>query len=209
MKVAGILLAGGLSRRMGGGDKALKELGGRPILARVIDKVRPQVAALALNANGDPARFAVYGLPVVPDSVDGFPGPLAGILAGLDWAAEHAPQCSHVASFATDAPFLPDDLVDCLLETLRREPVDLVCGASHGRPHPVFGLWPVRLRADLRHAIVEEGIRKVDVWTDRYRLAEVDFPADPIDPFFNANSPEDLAEAERVLAGEKAHGVTR
>ena len=207
MKVAGILLAGGLSRRMGGGDKALKTLGGKPILDRVIERVRPQVTALALNANGDPARFAHYGLPVVPDSVAGFPGPLAGILAGLDWAAEHAKACSHVASFATDAPFLPRDLVDCLVETLRREPVDLVCAASHGRPHPVFGLWPVRLREDLRRAITVEGVRKVDAWTDRFRLTEVDFPGDPIDPFFNANAPEDLAEAERVLALEAEHGA--
>ena len=205
MKVAGILLAGGLSRRMGGGDKALKALGGRPILARVIERVQPQVAALALNANGDPARFAEYGLPVVPDSVEGFAGPLAGILAGLDWAAREARACSHVASFATDAPFLPRDLVECMVETLRREPVDLVCAASHGRQHPVIGLWPVRLRDELRRALVEEGVRKVDVWTARYRLAEVDFPADPVDPFFNANTPEDLAHAERVL--EASHGT--
>jgi molybdopterin-guanine dinucleotide biosynthesis protein A len=189
---------------MGGGDKSLRTLGGTSILARVIERARPQVTALALNANGDPARFAEFGLPVVPDSVEGFPGPLAGILAGLDWAAENARQCSHVASFATDAPFLPRDLVDCLVETLRREPVDLVCAASHGRPHPVFGLWPVRLREDLRRAVAVEGIRKVDAWTNRFRLAEVDFPGDPIDPFFNANSPEDLERAERVLALESA-----
>jgi molybdopterin-guanine dinucleotide biosynthesis protein A len=205
VKVAGILLAGGLSRRMGGGDKTLRALGGQPILARVIERVRPQVTVLALNANGDPARFAEYALPVVPDSVEGFPGPLAGILAGLDWAAREAPACSHVASFATDAPFLPRDLVECMVETLRREPVDLVCAASHGRPHPVIGLWPVRLREELRHAVVDEGIRKVDVWTARYRLAEVDFPADPVDPFFNANTPEDIEKAERVL--EASHGA--
>jgi molybdopterin-guanine dinucleotide biosynthesis protein A len=204
MKVAGVLLAGGLSRRMGGGDKSLKELGGRTILSRVVERVQPQVEALALNANGDPARFAGFGLPVVPDSIDGYAGPLAGILAGLDWAAEHARQCSHVASFATDAPFLPLDLVDCMVETLRREPVDFVCAASHGRPHPVIGLWPVRRREELRKAVVEEGVRKVDDWTSRYRIAEVDFPADPIDPFFNANSPEDLVEAERVLAIHRA-----
>jgi molybdopterin-guanine dinucleotide biosynthesis protein A len=199
LKVAGILLAGGLSRRMGGGDKALKELGGQTILARIIARVRPQVTALALNANGDPARFAEFALPVVPDSVAGFPGPLAGILAGLDWAAAALPQCSHVASFATDAPFLPTDLVECLVEALRREPVDLICASSNGRPHPVFGLWPVRLRGELREAVEREGIRKVDQWTERYRLAYAEFPAEPLDPFFNANAPADLAEAARLL----------
>jgi molybdopterin-guanine dinucleotide biosynthesis protein A len=200
VKVAGILLAGGLSRRMGGGDKALRQIAGESILARVVSRVRPQVEALALNANGDPQRFVAFGLPVVPDSVPGFPGPLAGVLAGLDWAAEAAPRCSHVASFATDAPFLPVDFVDCLVEALRREPVDLVCAWSGGRPHPVFGLWPVRLRDQLRDALAREGVRKVDVWTERYRLAYAEFPAEPLDPFFNANAPEDLAEAERLLA---------
>src|SRR5689334_19560570 len=161
MKVAGVLLAGGLSRRMGGGDKSLRQVGGQPILARVIERAKPQVEALVLNANGDAERFTEFGLPVVPDSVEGFAGPLAGILAGLDWAAANAPRCSHVASFATDAPFLPLDLVESLCQGLKREPADLACAGSGGRAHPVFGLWPVRLRETLRRAIVEEGVRKV------------------------------------------------
>lgn len=198
-ETAGVLLAGGLARRMGGGDKGLRDLGGRPILDRILERVRPQVGPLVLNANGDPKRFAPYGLPVVADPVDGFAGPLAGVLAGLEWAAEHAPGCRFVASFACDAPFLPIDLVDRLGEAVAAG-ADIACAASDGRSHPVFGLWPVTLRADLRRALVEEGIRKVDVWTARYRIAEVEFPTRPVDPFFNANRPEDLAEAERLLA---------
>ena len=198
--VAGVLLAGGLSRRMGGGDKALAELGGTTLLQRVIDKARPQVAALALNANGDPARFAEYRLPVIADVVEGFAGPLAGVLTGLEWAVANAPGCPWVASFATDAPFLPGDLVARLLAAVARDSADLACAASGGRPHPVFGLWPVRLADDLRRAMVDEGVRKVDVWTARYCLAVADFASDPVDPFFNANRPEDLAQAEALLA---------
>jgi len=197
--VAGVLLAGGLSRRMGGGDKALLELGGETILARVIDRVRPQVSTLALNANGDPARFAAFGLPVVADVVEGFVGPLAGVLTGLEWAAQQAPDCAWVASFATDAPFLPDDLVAGLIAAVARDDADMACAASGGRHHPVFGLWPVRLAAELRHALVDEEVRKVDVWTARYRLAVAEFACQPVDPFFNANRPDDLKDAEALL----------
>jgi molybdopterin-guanine dinucleotide biosynthesis protein A len=196
----GLLLAGGQSRRMGGGDKALRLLGGQTLLDHVIARVGPQVAALVLNANGDPARFARFGLPVVADSIADFAGPLAGILAGLDWAAEHRPDCAMVASVATDAPFLPTDLVARLAAGLRAADAELACAASGGQPHPVIGLWPVRLREALRHALVDEGVRKVDVWTGRYRLATVEFPAEPIDPFFNANRPEDLDRAAALLA---------
>lgn len=202
MKIAGVLLAGGLSQRMGGGDKCLRLLGGRPILARVIERVRPQVVALVLNANGDPARFGAFGLPVVADGIAGFAGPLAGVLAGLDWAATNAPDVTHVASFATDAPFLPRNLVAALREEMRAGHYDLACACSGGRSHPVFGLWPVALRGDLRQAL-EDGVRKVVEWTGRYRLVEVEFPAAPVDPFFNANRPEDLAEAERLAAEER------
>lgn len=196
----GIILAGGLSRRMGGGDKCLRPLGGKPILAHIIERARPQVSGLALNANGDPARFAGFGLPVVADSVEGFAGPLAGILAGLDWAAAQAPQCRYMASFASDAPFLPLDLVVRLMAAVEAEGADLACAASGGQAHPVFGLWRVDLRDALRRALVEEQIHKVDRWTSRYKLVEVDFAAQPLDPFFNANRPEDLVEAERLLA---------
>ena len=200
MRIAGVVLAGGLARRMGGGDKGLRLVGGRPILAWVIERARPQVVALALNANGDPARLSRFGLPIVPDGLPGFPGPLAGVLAGLDWAAESIADATHIASFATDAPFLPLDLV-ARLATALETGADLACAASGGRDHPVFGLWPVALRHELRRAMVEDGVRKVDLWTGRYRLARVEFPSAPVDPFFNANEPDDLAAAERLAHG--------
>jgi molybdopterin-guanine dinucleotide biosynthesis protein A len=184
---------------MGGGDKALHLLGGIPLLDRVIERLQPQVDALVLNANGDPARFARFGLPVVSDSVPGFAGPLAGVVAGLDWAASHRPDCPYIASVATDAPFLPADLVARLAAELEAAHADLACAASGGRAHPVFGLWPVRLREDLRRAVVEEGIRKVDLWTARHRLVTVSFVDQPVDPFFNANRPEDLDAAAAQL----------
>jgi molybdopterin-guanine dinucleotide biosynthesis protein A len=166
----------------------------------VIERLRPQVDTLVLNANGDPGRFATFGLPVVPDSVPDFAGPLAGVLAGLDWSAAHRPDCSFVVSVATDAPFLPTDLAARFIDAVERDAGDLACAASGGRSHPVFGLWPVQLRNDLRRAVVEEGIRKVDEWTARHRLVTVSFAIDPIDPFFNANRPDDFATAEALLA---------
>ena len=200
MKVVGLLLAGGQSRRMGGGDKALRPLGGIPLIDRVIERLRPQVNALVLNVNGDPARFARLGLPVAADSVPGFAGPLAGVLAGLDWAFSHRSDCPYVVSVATDAPFLPIDLVARLAQGLDEGSADLACAASGGRPHPVFGLWPVRLRYDLRRALVDQAIRKVDLWTARHRLTTVPFADHPVDPFFNANRPEDLETAAALLA---------
>lgn len=194
----GVLLAGGLSRRMGGGDKCLRPLGGKPVLAHIIERARPQVSALVVNANGDPARFASFGLPVVADTIEGFAGPLAGVLTGMEWAATHAREADWLATFATDAPFFPRDLVARLHEVVARAGADMACARSDGQDHPVFGLWPVRFAADLRRAM-EEGVRKVDVWTARHKLAVAEFPARPMDPFFNANRPEDLAEAERLL----------
>jgi molybdopterin-guanine dinucleotide biosynthesis protein A len=199
MKIAGVLLAGGQSQRMGGGDKNLRLLGGKPMLARVIERAKPQVDALVLNANGDPQRFAGFGLPVIGDSIAGFAGPLAGVLAGLDWAAEHVPEAELVASFATDAPFFPRDLVNRLAVALEEGGFDLACAQSNGQAHPVFGLWPVSLREALREALAG-GMRKVDRWTASYKLVEVEFLAEPVDPFFNTNRPEDLAEAERLVA---------
>lgn len=198
--IAGVLLAGGLSRRMGGGDKSLRTLGGRSILERIVATVRPQVGPLVLNANGDPARFAAFGLPVAADVVEGFAGPLAGVLTGMEWARNNAPDCRWVASFATDAPFIPADLVARLMTAVEREGADLACARSDGQDHPVFGLWRVDLAGDLRRAMVEEDMRKVDAWTGRYRLAVADFATDPVDPFFNTNRPDDLAEAERLMA---------
>lgn len=198
--ILGLLLAGGLARRMGGGDKSLVPLAGRPLLAWVVERARPQVGTLVLNANGDPDRFADFGLPVAADGVPGFAGPLAGVLAGLEWAAANAPDTRWVASIATDSPFLPLDLVARLRDAVGREGADIACAASGGRTHPVFALWPVRLAAELRHALVDEGMRKIDAWTARHRVAEVPFPAEPLDPFFNLNTPEDVALAERLLA---------
>src|SRR5215469_16378306 len=189
---------------MGGGDKPLRLLGGRPLLDHVIERLRPQVAGLVLNANGDPARFASYGLPVVSDSIPDYAGPLAGILAGLDWTAENCPDCPLIVSVATDAPFLPRDLVARMAVALTNEHADLACAASGGQPHPVIGLWPVRLREDLRRAVVDEGVRKVDAWTGRHRLAVVPFSDRPIDPFFNANRPEDLDQAAALLTVKAA-----
>lgn len=199
MKIGGVLLAGGQSQRMGGGDKCLRLLGGKPILAHVIERAKPQVDALVLNANGDPARFAPFGLPVIADDITGFAGPLAGVLAGLDWAARELPEAELVASFATDTPFLPRDLVSRLAVALEEGGFDLACAQSNGQVHPVFGLWPVSLREDLRAAL-KGGLRKVDRWSARFKLVEVAFLAEPVDPFFNANRPDDLAEAERLVA---------
>ena len=197
--VVGVLLAGGLARRMGGGDKPLKEIGGKSILEHVIGRARPQVRALVLNANGPAERFARFGLPVAADVVEGFAGPLAGILTGLEWARANVPEATHVASFATDTPFLPHDLVARMAAEMERAGARLACAASNGRTHPVFGLWPVDLADDLARAMREEEVRKVDLFTARYPLAEVAFAAAPVDPFFNANRPDDLAEAERLL----------
>jgi len=198
--ITGVLLAGGLARRMGGGDKSLRPLAGMPILGHVLARVRPQVGPLLLNVNGDPARFEEFGLPMAADVIEGHAGPLAGILTGMDWAAEHAPDCAWLASFATDAPFLPGDLVARLDSAIAAEGAEMACAASNGRSHPVFALWPVALRAALRHALVVEDIRKIDAWTARYKTAMVEFAALPHDPFFNANRLEDFAEAERLLA---------
>ena len=195
----GVLLAGGLARRMGGGDKPLKTIAGRTILERVIERLAPQCDGLILNANGDPARFAFTGLPVVPDDVPGFAGPLAGILAALDWAAAHRPELEWVASAAADSPFLPHDFVSRLHVARAAAGVPLACAESGGQAHPVNALWPVALRADLRHALVVEDMRKIDRWTARHGIARADWPDRPVDPFFNANTPEDLDEAERLL----------
>lgn len=196
----GVLLAGGLARRMGGGDKPMRDIGGRTILARVIARLKPQCDGLILNANGDPARFAAFGLPVIPDTVADFPGPLAGILAALDWAVLHRPDAAWVFSAAADCPFLPRDLVARLHRARSAEDAQLAVAASGGQSHPVIGLWSVALRHDLRHALVVEDIRRIDRWTARYTLATVNWPTEPLDPFFNANTMDDIAEAARLAA---------
>jgi molybdopterin-guanine dinucleotide biosynthesis protein A len=196
----GVLLAGGLARRMGGGDKPLMTIAGRTILDHVIARLQPQCDELILNANGDPARFALFGLPVVADTVEGFAGPLAGVLAALDWTAAQRPNVNWVLSAATDCPFLPRDLALRLHRARQDESATLAVAASDGQTHPVIGLWNVALRSELRHALVEEGMRKIDRWTARYPLATVTWSTAPVDPFFNANTIEDVAEAERLAA---------
>jgi molybdenum cofactor guanylyltransferase len=200
----GLVLAGGLARRMGGGDKALIRVGKETILERALDRLAPQCATLLLNANGDPARFTTFGLPVVPDDVEGFAGPLAGILAGLDRVAAEMPELDWVASVPGDCPFLPRDLVGRLHDARAAAQVPLACARSGEWRHPVAGLWPVALRHDLRRALVNEDLRKIEVWTQRHGIAVATWPVDPVDPFFNVNTPEDAATATRLAAAERA-----
>jgi molybdopterin-guanine dinucleotide biosynthesis protein A len=196
----GVLLAGGLARRMGGGDKPMRRIGGRTILDRVIARLSSQCDGLILNANGDPARFSAFGLPVIADTVEDFPGPLAGILAALDWIAAHRPDVTWILSAAGDCPFLPRDLVARLHRARAEQDAQLAVASSGGQTHPVIGLGHVGLREDLRHALVVEEMRKIDRWTARYKLATVDWPTEPLDPFFNANTVEDIADAEHLAA---------
>lgn len=193
----GVILAGGLSSRMGGGDKPMKTVGGKTLLARVITRMQPQCNGLILNANGDPQRFAAYGLPVAPDSVDGFAGPLAGILAGLDWAAANRPEVETIVSIPADCPFLPTDLVVRLESARRTAGKPLAAAASGGWTHPVIGLWPVAIRERLRSALLS-GERKIDRFTPAVGIAHAEWPVEPFDPFFNANAPHDLIDAEAL-----------
>jgi len=195
----GLVLAGGLARRMGGGDKALIRIGEATMLDRVLERIAPACAGIVLNANGDPSRFGQFGWPVVADSVEGFAGPLAGILAGLDWVASHAPAIGWLLSVPGDCPFLPRDLVLRLHEARQAAGTALACAQSGDWRHPVVGLWPVALRDDLRRALVDEGLRKIEVWTERHGVTLATWPAQPIDPFFNVNTPEDAAEATRIF----------
>ncbi len=172
----------------------------RTLLARVIARLEPQCDGLILNANGDPARFGSFGLPVIADTVENFPGPLAGILAALDWAAASRPGVEFILSAAADCPFLPRDLVARLHRARIEQNAQLAVAASDGQSHPVIGLWSVGLREELRHALVVEDIRKIDRWTARYPLATVEWPVEPLDPFFNANTVDDIAAAERLAA---------
>ncbi len=194
----GVILAGGRARRLGGGDKALRMVGGRTVLARLVERVTPQVVRLVLNANDDPERFASAGLAVIPDSLPDYPGPLAGVLAALDWAAAFEPASPWILTVPGDAPFVPHDLVIRLHAERRRTGATLACAASDGRSHPIIGLWPVSVRHDLRHALTVDDIRKVRAYTQRYPTAAVDWPALPVDPFFNVNELSDLAEADRL-----------
>ncbi len=194
MTTVGVILAGGLARRMGGGDKCRLPVGGRSIIARAIACLGPQVDRLVVNANGDPTRFDDLQLPVVADAMMGYPGPLAGILAGLDWAAD----ADWVVSVSADCPFLPDDLV-ARLHAARNNSVYAVA-ASGGWTHPVIGLWPTSCRDELRQAL-HDGERKIDRFTGRHPTARAEWAVVPFDPFFNVNTPEDLDQAHRLATG--------
>jgi molybdopterin-guanine dinucleotide biosynthesis protein A len=194
------VLAGGLARRMGGGDKARIKVGGSTILQRVLACLGPQCSRIIINANGDPARFADTGLPVVADSVPDFAGPLAGILAGLDWAAARAPGTAWLVSVPGDCPFLPSDLVTRLHEARAASGVPLACARSGEWRHPVIGLWPVHLRDDLRHALIGENLHKIELWTARHGVAIANWPDAPVDPFFNVNAPDDAERAQSLAA---------
>jgi len=204
----GLVLAGGLARRMGGGDKARLRIGGTTILQRVLACLEPQCTRIVINANGDPARFADTGLPVVADSVPDFAGPLAGILAGLDWAAANAPAVEWLLSVPGDCPFLPADLAARLHEARGAAKTPLACARSGAWRHPVVGLWPLALRDDLRRALTVEGLHKIEIWTARHGVAIADWPAEPIDPFFNVNTPDDAARAELLAAEVPRHQPT-
>lgn len=203
VEVAGIILAGGLSSRMGGGDKGLLSLGGKSILDRVAARLTPQVGPLALNANGDPARFQDFRHRILGDTVSGFPGPLAGILTGLQWATAET-KAPVIATVAADTPFFPQNLIAGLVAAIEGGSETIAVARSSGRMHPTFAIWPVGLAGPLRHFLVEEGNRRVVSFIERHRFVEVDFPLQPLragtlDPFFNINTPADLVEAERIL----------
>lgn len=193
--IVGVVLAGGLAQRMGGGDKCLLPIGGKPLLAHLLERLLPQVDAAAINANGRPERFAAYGLPVLPDPVADHPGPLAGLLAGMQWARGEHPAAQFLLSLPGDGPCLPRDIAARLLALSDgRAPV---CAESGGRLNPVVGLWPVALHDDLRHTLLQSDLRKVALWAGRHGMRRLDIPAPAL---FNINRPEDIAEAERLLA---------
>lgn len=193
-----VILAGGRAARMGGGDKCLLTVGDVPILRRILDRLARPGRPIVLNANGDPRRFLDYALPVVADGIPEQPGPLAGILAGMRWAAAHAPEATDIVTVPGDTPFVPRDLVERL--RVARADADIVVATSAGRRHHAAALWPVRLAADLEHAIGDEGLRKVAAWAGRHTIATVDFACDPVDPFLNVNDAAGLAEAGRLAA---------
>ena len=201
--VTGVVLAGGLSRRMGGGDKGLLELAGKPMLRHVIDRLAPQVSTMIINANGDPQRFSAFALPVVADTVEGFVGPLAGVLAGMRWSASKAPKARWIVTAPGDAPLLPRDLVERMMEAVTEREGAIALAQSGGEMHPVIGLWPIALMQDLEEQL-KAGVRKVLHWTDRHGTVAVPFPCQrfcglSIDPFYNANTPQELGELRAML----------
>jgi len=198
-KVVGAIIAGGQSTRFGGDDKFFEKLGGKSLIGHVVERVQPQTEILIINSNSDAALFDRQSLPVVSDSIAGFAGPLAGILAGMDWVRKNHPSTRWMATFPSDAPFIPLDCVKKMLECAENDDVDIVCAASNGRMHPVCALWYVGLAPDLRRSMLYEDMRKIDLWTVRHKLSTVKFSNSSYDPFFNINRPEDLKCAEDIL----------
>lgn len=199
LRIVGIILAGGQSRRFGGGDKFLKKLNGKLLIDHVVDRLQLQTSELIINSNSDPILFKTQDLPVVPDSIQGFAGPLAGVLTGMEWVQKNKPEHQWIASFPSDSPFIPLNCVKKLQLCALKEKADIVCAASGGRTHPVCAIWRVSLARNLREAMLNEGIRRIDVWTSRHQLSSVNFPHEPYDSFFNINRPEDLARAKEII----------
>lgn len=194
-----VILAGGRATRMGGGDKGLRVLRGTALLDLVLARLTDQAGPLALNANGDPARFAAWNLPVLADPIAGFVGPLGGVLAGMDWAADQG--ADHVLSVAADTPFFPRDLAARLREAAGPKGLSLAASPDETgrlRTHPTFGRWPVALRHDLRAAL-SDGLRKIVIWTDQHQAGLAPFASTPFDPFFNINTPEDIIAGETIM----------
>ena len=206
--VLGTVLAGGLSRRMAGRDKGSLALAGRPLISHVLDRIGDQVSEVVINASEELDRFREYGLNIVPDisgngEVEDFGGPLVGILSVLEWVPANRPAVSLVVTVPTDTPLLPLDFVDRARQVFDAEQAEFACAVSGERVHPVITLWSVELRHRLRSLVVDEGLRRADRLLEHFHVARVEYPARPIDPFFNINNPEDLAEGERLLAASR------
>ena len=199
-QVVGVILAGGLARRMGGGDKSMLKLGGRRILDYVIESAQNQLQTVIINANGDPQRFAEFNLPVQADIVPDFAGPLAGVVSAMAWVKQNQPSITHIITLAADTPFFPADYVTRMLELMQLKHQRLACASYQGRTQPVFGLWPVDLFDDLYKALVEDDMRKVDRFTTPYGVADVPFDELISNPFSNVNKPEDIDLGEQQLA---------
>ena len=201
-EIVGVILAGGMARRMGGGDKSMLQLGGRRILDYVIESAQNQLDTVIINANGDPDRFAEFNLPVQADIVPGFAGPLAGVVSAMAWVTQNQPNATHIITLAADTPFFPADYVTRMLELMQLKDQRLACASYQGRTQPVFGLWPVDLFDDLYKALVEDDIRKVDRFTAPYGVADVAFDELTSNPFFNVNKPEDIELGEQQLVNK-------
>lgn len=185
--VLGVLLANIPSCRIAHTDRCLKKLMGKSVLNHIIEHTNPQVSALILNANGDPTRFENIDLPIVPDVINDHPGALSGILTGMEWAHEHMPDCEWIASFATSSPLIPDNMVERLFEAIQVNHADMAYVSCNGRKHPEFGLWPMELAEDLRYALEEDDIKRIEKWCSLYNLSVCPYRSKPVDCFSYAN----------------------